>query len=383
MVTCSVLTQNPVYDEGIENKLDKSISKVIRKDDTIRFLLCSYNASNGCFLDLFSAAAYRAKLANPHKDIRLSVVVLEDERGPMLEALRNWRYDIPSFMVDEILSKPLPEGLTDSHAIVKQMQRWTVEQSDYIFTYLYNCLYETNSLALDYASKLGKNIIDLTEPSTYDLIHEKYSILPERVRTVMELWLGGKPAPEIAKMLGTSKNRPHQLIYEGSRKIRENLRGQENHPPEAVCTVFLLGPATYDTMTALHKTADYLIRHKNVKTFLVAANYLASPFRFALEKLTSTERGIQAIYLDADLKEKNSPPAINIASVDLKTYPNKLVERYLLDEAALAQIAAPYCICSLAFCGDEMAKQIQGAFLSDGSGVSMFCDLSKSFPGRE
>ena len=84
-----------------------------------------------------------------------------------------------------------------------------------------------------------------------------------------------------------------------------------------------------------------------------------------------------------NLKETDSPPAIDTASADLKSQPTKLVERYLLDEAALAQTSVPYCICNLAFCGDEMAKPIQEAFLSGGNGASMFCNLSKTFPGSE
>lgn len=291
MVTCCFLCQDPVYDNDIEERLDKAISKVVEENGTVRFLLYSYgDILSGRFHDLFATAAYRAKLANPHKEIRLSIVASDEERGQVLSALQKWQYPMPSFMFDEVLSPPTPQGIKDPFAIKKRMQRWMIGQADYVFTYLYDCLHEAVSHARDYAVKSGKALVDLTNPSTYALIREQYGTLPAQACKAMGLWLERKTTPEIAVELGVSRTRVQFLVSEGTRKIHDRLAGQEYQQAEAFCTVFLLGPATYASLSAFQKTVDYLICYKNVKTFCVPTDYLSSAFRYVLEKYKGIDK---------------------------------------------------------------------------------------------
>ena len=373
MATCCFLCQDPVYDNDIEERLDNAIAKVAQENDTVRFLLYGcWDISSRRFHDLFAAAAYRAKLANPHKEISLSLVVHETERRQVLSALQEWRYSLPSFMLDEILSPPAPQGIKDGVAIEKRMQRWMIGQADYVFTYLYDCLHEADSHALDYALKIGKAIVDLTSPATYALIREKYSILPERKREAMELRLEGKTALEIADALGTGKSRPQQLIYEGARAIREKLRGREYRPVEEACTVFMLGPATYKSLNAFDKTVNYLVREKNVQTFFVAPNFSMSPFRFVLEKHIPASN-VQMLCLG------DCPGSLDTGHFDLETFLTEKTAPCLLDEPALAQVAAPYRISNLRFCPPELVRQIRETFMATGQ-APFFCDLGKPFP---
>jgi len=374
MATCCFLCQDPVYDKDIEERLDKAIAKIVLESDTVRFLLYGcWDISSRRFHDLFATAAYRAKLANPHKEIRLSIVAPDEERGQVQNALQKWQYPMPSFMFDEILSPPTPQGIKDAFAIEKRTQRWMIGQADFVFTYLYDCLHEADSHALDYALKIGKAVVDLTNPSTYALIREKYSILPERKREAMELRLEGKTALEIAEVLGTGRSRPQQLIYEGSRAIREKLRGREYRPVEDACTVFLLGPATYESLNAFDKTVNYLVHEKNVQTFFVAPNFSMSPFRFVLEKHIPASN-VQMLCLGDCLG------SMDTEHFDLETFLTEEAAPCLLDEAALAQVAAPYRISNLRFCPPELAKQIREAFTPATGEVPFFCDLGKPLP---
>lgn len=364
-----------------KERLDKAIAKIVLESDTVRFLLYGcWDISSRRFHDLFATAAYRAKLANPHKEIRLSIVAPDEERGQVQNALQKWQYPMPSFMFDEILSPPTPQGIKDAFAIEKRTQRWMIGQADFVFTYLYDCLHETVSLALDYALKIGKAVVDLTNPSTYALIREKYAVLPAQTCKAMELWLERKTTPEIAVELGVSRSRVQCLVSEGTRKIHDKLARQEYRPAEAACTVFLLGPANYASLLAFQKTVDYLIRYKNVNLFCVSANYLSSPFRFVLEELMPRGQEVQAVYFDADLELVDPQDAVSTMPASSGEDVQKLVAQYLLSEAALAQIATPYCICNLALCQDEMVKAIQKAFLSEEERMSMFCDLGKKLP---
>ena len=373
MATCCFLCQDPVYDNDIEERLDNAIAKVAQENDTVRFLLYGcWDISSRRFHDLFATAAYRAKLANPHKEISLSLVVHETERRQVLSALQEWRYFPPSLFFDENLSPPAPQGIKDALAIEKRKQRWMIGQADYVFTYLYDCLHEADSHARDYAAKTGKAIVDLTSPATYALIREMYSILPERKRKAMELRLEGKTALEIADALGTGKSRPQQLIYEGARAIRVKLRGREYRPVEGTCTVFMLGPATYESLNAFDKTVNYLVREKNVQTFFVAPNFSMSPFRFVLEKHIPASN-VQMLCLG------DCPNSLDTGHFDLETFLTEKTAPCLLDEPALAQVAAPYRISNLRFCPPELVRQIRETFMATGQ-APFFCDFGKPFP---
>lgn len=380
MVTCCFLCQDPVYDNDIEERLDKAISKVVEENGTVRFLLYSYgDILSGRFHDLFATAAYRAKLANPHKEIRLSIVASDEERGQVLSALQKWQYPMPSFMFDEVLSPPTPQGIKDPFAIKKRMQRWMIGQADYVFTYLYDCLHEAVSHARDYAVKSGKALVDLTNPSTYALIREQYGTLPAQACKAMGLWLERKTTPEIAAELGVSRTRVQFLVSEGTRKIHDRLAGQEYQQAEAFCTVFLLGPATYASLSAFQKTVDYLICYKNVKTFCVPTDYLSSAFRYVLEKYKGIDK-VQTVCLAQAPTFKGSMKPFCTNNFDADTISVETIANGLLDETALAQVAAPYRISNLRFCPPELVKQIRETFMQAAGEVSFFCDLGKPLP---
>lgn len=153
VVTCGLLSQHAIYDKDIEERLDKAISKIVTENDALRFLLFKYAASHGPLFDMFAAIAYRAKLMNPDKEIKLSAVVFEDHKEQEIEALRSWQYDLPSFMVDEVLSQPAPKNVGRITERVKQGEKWIAEQSDYIFSYYYDCLYYSTRADLTEAER--------------------------------------------------------------------------------------------------------------------------------------------------------------------------------------------------------------------------------------
>jgi|GluameStandDraft_1065615.scaffolds.fasta_scaffold163167_1 hypothetical protein len=73
------------------------------------------------------------------------------------------------------------------------------------------------------------------------------------------------------------------------------------------------------------------------------------------------------------------PDSLDTGHFDLETFLTEKTAPCLLDEPALAQVAAPYRISNLRFCPPELVRQIRETFMATGQ-APFFCDFGKPFP---
>ena len=97
-----------------------------------------------------------------------------------------------------------------------------------------------------------------------------------------------------------------------------------------------------------------------------------SPFRFVLEKHIPASN-VQMLCLG------DCPNSLDTGHFDLETFLTEKTAPCLLDEPALAQVAAPYRISNLRFCPPELVRQIRETFMATGQ-APFFCDFGKPFP---
>lgn len=385
MVTCCFLGQSQVYDKDIEKRLNKAVAEIAQANTSVRFLFCGLDADNkASYFDYAFTAVYLAEQANPQKKIFQSIVVEKEKRGSFIAGLCNWRAEVPSFMVDEVLSPPWVQEEHTRSAYEQRIRNWVIERSDYLISYQYDCLCDYRYMADKNLLTAEKSIIDITAPTTRDAIHEKYALLPSQTQAAMELMLEGKTVPEIADALGIIENEAEKLLSQGTRTVQEAMAEDEIHPKKGRCAVFALGPECYENLCLFHTTVRYLMLHKNVRTYYVYEAYLNSTYQYVLEQaLQMCENDGEIIYLNTDLNPVE-PPTVPYAEKKIEEMAGAFVYRCVNafpQGMKLINMFPEYCICNLSFPDSEGIKDTIKGFANLESRNILFCDLAEIFAG--
>ena len=122
MEKCCTFAGHRTAPDTLKNELIKSVADLVEQGVTT-----FYVGNNGNF-DALSASAVRA-VKQQHKDIRLILVLPK-----MTSSVQNHR-DYYSYMYDEIL---IPTQSDEAHfkAMITLRNKWMVDNSDYIITYI-------------------------------------------------------------------------------------------------------------------------------------------------------------------------------------------------------------------------------------------------------
>lgn len=385
MVTCCFLGQSQVYDKDIEKKLNKAVAEIAQANTSVRFLFCGLDADNkASYFDYAFTAVYLAKQANPQKKIFQSIVVEKEKHGSFIAGLCNWRAEVPSFMVDEVLSPPWFQEERTRTAYEQKIRNWIIEKSDYLITYQYDGLCDCRNMTNKSLLTTEKSIIDITTPATRDAVHEKYALLPSQTQAAMELMLEGETMSEIADALRVNESEAEKLLSQGSRTVLEAMVGNEIRPKKGRCAVFALEPECYENLCLFHTTVRYLILHKNVRTFYVYEAYLNSTYQYVLEQaLQMCEDDGEIIYLNTDLNPVE-PPTVPYDAQKLNevicAFVDRLVEAFSKG-MNLIKLFPEYCICSLSFSNAEVIKDMIKGFTVPESRNILFCDLADILAG--
>ena len=151
MTVCTFAGHREVYQANISDKLDEAISKIIKTDDCIRFLV----GGMGDFDGMCSSAVRKAKRKYPDKKISLELIL------PYLTQELNENKDFYEASDDDVVIPIELAGVHYKSAIGKR-NRWMVEKSDWLVAFVYRDFggaYTT----LRYAEKKGIQIINLAK----------------------------------------------------------------------------------------------------------------------------------------------------------------------------------------------------------------------------
>ena len=151
MVTCVFAGHREVFQEGINNKVEEEINRLLHTDKEFVFL----TGGMGNFDDMCSAAVRRAKCRHPDLNITLTLVM------PYMSNKLNTDEAYYKSMYDEIV---IPEESANAYykAAIKKRNRWMVDKADFLIAYVhreFGGAYET----VKYAQKQGKPVINLAE----------------------------------------------------------------------------------------------------------------------------------------------------------------------------------------------------------------------------
>ena len=161
------------------------------------------------------------------------------------------------------------------------MERWLIDQADYVIAYLYSCVFESERQYVEYAKKKGKTIVDVTDRTALEKITASFSGLPERTRYVMEQKLRGEANKNIGAELGVSANRIDAIFHEGSWSAMEKFFQPMG---KSACTLLCFPPPSYLTLTALSYAMQFITTKINLQKIVVPGTYWESAYRFAVER---------------------------------------------------------------------------------------------------
>jgi len=323
-----------VYDAEIESMLQEAVDQVVRKYETVEFMLYPLG-------DLFPHCLLAALRARTHRPQSVTITLVFNDKQHQRDALRKPGH-IPPCMFDRTLIPCANSSRSNrDHTLpYKRMCRWLVQNADCIIGYDYESLVDIDTRALGAARRAGKEIIPVASPETAQAIANSLPIMSEREQLVYRKQREGCTLKEIGALLGVSPGRAGQILNEGLRKVRTSLprlfpeRYRLHLPPEdqrkgRSCALFALGEATDDSRARFREIVNHLVRAYGVDDFYVEQSCFLSSFTSMLTDWVAGQRSIGLIpYTDS------GSPAETVA---------RLLEQ------------TDFCICNLASCPDAQA----------------------------
>ena len=134
---------------------------------------------------------------------------------------------------------PWYEYRTDLHpdhyiAHSQRIDRWMVNGCDYLITYTYDNLLDTENTTIKRARAKNPKlkVISISVPSTAERIEELKAQLDDRKKFVVDSLLDGASYSSLGRMLGITSNRVHQIAGKATRLIYRQL-----NIPHALCEI--------------------------------------------------------------------------------------------------------------------------------------------------
>ena len=388
MFVCTFLGHKEVYDKDIYEKLTRAVYGLVEEHDEAEFLF--YN--QGTFYDLCLAAVLEARQRFPQKRISITWVVPAEERERFAADLAGGRGKLPPCVADRVAAPPPVSGSPiTAH---RKVERWTIQQSTHLISYLYFAFCAPENRQYFYARAAGLTVLDMTSPETAARILEGAAALPEREGLALRGALEGRSHREIGEILGISSSAAQQLSQRAGRSLRRAARqrlvglwGQEPAPP-VQCGIFALGPLTYESLSAFEQAVRFLWDRYHVRQFNIAAEYCRSGYINVLRRIVSPGAGwdVQLVAIthcpempEEAWKETVSsliPPCDAVENVD--TQARRPRAQWLRTAKAIIE-RSDFCICNLS---DQPLADSIGRHASKVQGAKLL-DLGKKFAGSD
>ncbi|MCI8828696.1 MAG: hypothetical protein HFE98_07575 [Ruminiclostridium sp.] len=374
MAVCSFLGHREVYDINIDVRIQLAVNRIVEKNERVEFLL--YPCGN--FYDWCLLAALRARSHNPEK-VTITLVLQEEEYKPYL---KQERINIPPCMIDKIVTPHIDIGKSkDVSMPYKKMNRWLIQNSTHLISYVYKSFHDQVSPLLDFAPSKPLEVIDITSTETIQASLECVSSLSGKELYVLEKMSEGHSIKEISEKMALTLNRIGQIARHGGAEIRKKMQiryqrdiylGKETQTFS--CSIFSMGEGTYQSLNVFEHILDFLIRAYDIKNFHVERTCVPSTFMYVLTKKTGRiyQARITAVTVteDEDISDSCCPPCDAVAYVDPLSCPNHLGE--LADMISRSD----FCICDLSTstCSNAIKDY------ASQTGHTALLDMSKSYP---
>ena len=384
---CSFLGDFNVYESGLFEKLKNAIDSITQEQDEIDFLIYS----NGGFFDVCFLAAWEARQDYPEKKITLTVVRDNEEAEEYVYKAEQGETAIPPCIIDKVIAAP-PFSVSQNYvAGRKKMLRWLIEQSTHVICYLYEGFHRAEYQQYKYAKRTGVKIIDVTDAETAAYIVQSIDTLEEREQKIIKSLNDGDTLKQIAAGFGISSSAVQQVAKHACRHLRERtarraykMIAQDAQSP-AVCSIFLMGDASYKTLTAFEQAVSYLTVHCGVTQFNILQEYCHSGYAYVLKKLSEHNQFMHLIAIThyPDFKRMTKEEWHNAASPycppchaeeHIDTYTDDPQEQTEKAIGALIE-QSDFCICYLA---DNPLKEKVGEYIAAAKTVKLL-DLSRRF----
>ena len=108
----------------------------------------------------------------------------------------------------------------------QRIDRWMVNGCDYLITYTYENLLDTENTTIKRARAKNPNmkVISISVPSTAERIEELKAQLDDRKKYVVDSLLAGESYSSLGRALGITSNRVHQIAGKATRLIYRQLK---------------------------------------------------------------------------------------------------------------------------------------------------------------
>lgn len=368
MLVCSFLGHETVYDMNIYGNLLNAIEEIVQEADEVDFWFYGLGValdSKKSFMSKCSDAVYEIKTRYPEKTIQHTQIVWEFLTENAKAALHRHVSDIPTCFVDRVIapSFPEPEFSDDISNVTNKIQRWIIQQSNHIISYVYTGFFDPINKHYNYAKKSKALIHDVTDSATAAQIYNSYDILDKFECQVVKGQSNGQSLKDLAKQLDI-KQSDIKYYTDKARKVltkralqRLNLYLARATPKMAVCSIFALPEITYDSLSAFQQAVSYLINKYDDVQFNILAEYCSTGYMLILENLTRSYYGMEitAITHFSEIpvmtKEQRRkaekpfcPPCGAVQNIDTHSE-NKDIQ--VLNAIELLVEKSDYCICNL------------------------------------
>ena len=297
IAVCSFIGHEEVYDADLEHRLQTVVEQIIEYHETVEFLIYP----RGRFYYLCMLAALRARTCFPQK-VTITLVLLED----------NAKYTkVPIFIPNKVVTLQFsPTKKYDVTIPRKKLLKWSVQKSTHLISYNYGKLYDAESHIPKRQAAL--NIISLTSPETEEAILETAPLMTEKEQIVFQSMNEGCSLIEAGTALEVSRERARQLLQHGCRTIRKHLSlrynkamATEQKQREHTCGLFILGEATYGSLSRFKGIFDFLTSAYGIKCIHVEQSYIHSSFMFVLTTSYHNTLHITGMISGKSLAESN------------------------------------------------------------------------------
>lgn len=204
MKICSFFGQRNVYDQRLKTKIVKKLNIIMSCDNS--FIFYFYLKNDFSFI-CFNAVQ---QIKNKYVDKEIKIIYVSSHN----DIIENIYSDSPSAIMsrlenyDDFLIPPvIKENILWYHNCL-YIQKWIIEQSDFVFFYLYNNYSIMSMNLLTFLKKQVKNekltLFDITYKNTKAKINDIILSLPEDRQYIYKMLNAGIPVTKLSKELGIS-----------------------------------------------------------------------------------------------------------------------------------------------------------------------------------
>lgn len=282
---CSFFGQAKVYDPDLKKHLSQELYALAEEHDAVEFL---FHGQSSFAVQCFTAALM-TKQHFPDKKITLSIVQTKEEQTLLSAQQARKNYDILYHFADRFFTPSIPRT-NHLRTNRRRLSRWIMQQSTHLIYYLYRELDEISDAEYQAIKRTDAVLLDVTCAETSNFLSEKIQHLPPQDQTILQKRLSGEGKKQIGAQLGLSTSLVNRAFFRSSVSLRKSLcerlcaQRQKNASRGPVCSIFSIGPVTYESLCLFHLAISFLVRRCSVSKFLVAAEYCDSAYMYLLKQ---------------------------------------------------------------------------------------------------